>query len=163
MSRLRLIVPLVAFCCIVGIEIQQVFACLCMCRGKSGAPTSVNVDDTGACDRDFSYTYTMHYATDSDNCGTGIGGTAKVYSNGAGSVNMQLHTISPTSFTISGAGYTQQFTVTGELANEDADGTSKTTAYDDDFRCVENTTVTIVKRPARNNSPPRELQFGRRV
>jgi len=140
-------------------EIQQVYAaCLCMCRAQSGAPASVNVDVTGACDRDFSYTFKVHYATNDDSaCSSGFGGGAVVYSNGAGSVNMNTHSISPDTFTVTGGGDTVTFTVEGDLLDQDENGTSKVNTGDNQYRCLEDTTVCIIRDcqcPTTCGSPP---------
>jgi hypothetical protein len=145
MSKCRSVLTIVAVLWVLSLEFQQIFAaCQCMCRAVSGLPSSVDVDDTGNCDRDFSYTFKVHFATNDDNCGTGLSGYAVVYPNSGASDNMQLHTISPSSFTISGDGHTQSFTVNGQLVDEDVDGISAVSVYESSASCNVDPQVTII-------------------
>jgi len=139
MRKLSVISVAIATVSLLGFEVHQaVAACQCMCWAISGKPSCVFVDDTGSCDDDFSYTYKVHFATNDDSCGGGLSGTGAAYSVG-GTKNIENHAISPTSFTVSGAGHTQVFTVTGDLFGQGCDGISATYAEVNSFECYTGT------------------------
>jgi len=145
MSKRKLIAVSLVCSAIAMFELQQVAeACRCMCHAVSGLPDEVDVDVAGTCDRDFAYTYSVHVATDNDDCGSGISGSAAAYTAGA-SVNVQNHIISPTTFTVSGAGHTEEFTVSGNLANDNLDGVSASFVQVNNFQCDTGTLSVDVK------------------
>ncbi len=123
---------------------QALAACTCMCRAASGIPESVSVNTTGGCDKGFTYTFNAHYATNGDPaCNTtGLPTYCCVYPNSSYSDNMEeaewhplKHRVSPTSFTIYGAGHTQPITVDGGLHDEDENGLSAVTVYQVYYAC----------------------------
>lgn len=137
MSRCKAIAVALSLAALASFEVQQVLAsCACVCQGTSGVPSSVDVTDaTGGCDSEFDYTYEVHFATNDDNCGGGVGGSASAYPSSSFSDNVvdsgpTKHSISPSSFTISGAGETETFTVTGQLDTSTQDGVSATQVID---------------------------------
>jgi hypothetical protein len=151
---LRVSTPIVGLLVVlgtVGFEVQQVYAvvCTCKCYAVSGLPASYNVNvNQSLCDRDYSFNFNVHFATNDDNCTGTREYWAVSYSSGAGCCNVELNSISPDSSSMvyngSGRGRTIQYTVTGRLHNDHCNGRAGTTVFASDNTCVSSQYVNIL-------------------